>query len=231
MAWYVVIPYLAQGSSFQASDISLFRDLDKKVEYVIFTYLPFMFLPLLNWRWLLFTGPPLGINLIGKSSMYSGYFHYADMLTAIVAIASLEVLMLNYEKISKILFKYKYLIIFPVVMISTSIPKSHMQKLIRYYPDDNKIEAVSNLEKFIETHSRETIEISSNISPLINHTDYHIIDEEFNCEIDDNVKFIVFYKFTYRNQTHLDECIANFEQNKNFNKLQNYKGISVYQVN
>ena len=93
IVWNVVIPFY---SNFVASDINLFRDIPLKMKYVFLSYAPFFFLPFLNWRWLLFTLPALGINLIGKPPMYSGSFHYADILTALIAIASIVTLTENF---------------------------------------------------------------------------------------------------------------------------------------
>ena len=110
-------------------------------------YAPFFFLPFLNWRWLLFTLPALGINLIGKPSMYSGSFHYADIMTALIAITSLATLTDNYERIKTYLFEYRVLVLFPIILIVLIFPESPMQKFVRFFPNDKNRAAFFELQK------------------------------------------------------------------------------------
>ena len=137
LVWFVVIPFFAQGSNIVivTSDINLFRDIPEKLKYIFMSYAPFLFLPFLNWRWLLFTLPALGINLIGKPQIYSGSFHYADILTVLIAIASLATLTENYGRIKKYMSEHRVLVLVPIILIVSIIPESQMQKFVIYYPD------------------------------------------------------------------------------------------------
>ena len=148
IVWYIVIPFFAQIPNNVASDINLFRDIPLKIKYIFMAYAPFFFLPFLNWRWLLFTLPALGINLIGKPEMYTGNFLYADIMTALIAVASLANLTDNYERIKDYLFKNRVLVLFPIIIIVLIIPESPMQKFVRFFPNEKNMAAFFELQKF-----------------------------------------------------------------------------------
>ena len=124
VVWYMVIPIFAQTPNNIASDINLFRDIPLKLQYIFMAYAPSLFRPFLNRRWLLFTLPALGINLIGKPQMYSGNFHYADILTVLIAIASLATLTENYDRIKNYMCEHRVLVLFPIILIVLIIPES-----------------------------------------------------------------------------------------------------------
>ena len=231
LAYFVVIPFFsAQGSGTFSSDINLFRDIPEKIRYIFIAYAPFFFLPFLNWRWLLFTLPALGINLIGKPQMYSGSFHYADILTALIALASLMTLTEYYEQIKTYLFKSRLLALFPVALIVLIIPESPMQKFVRYFPDDNDRAVFFELHKFLEENPTQKLAVSSNLSPLMDRANFEIFVADYRCNINNNAKYIVYYDKTYRNQAHLDECIKKIQSSKVWRKVNKFERIGVYEV-
>ena len=230
VVWYIVIPFFAQSPNNIASDINLFRDIPLKIKYIFLAYAPFLFLPFLNWRWLLFTLPALGINLIGKPQMYSGSFHYADILTALIAVASLMTLTENYERIKTYLFENRMLVLFPIILIVSIIPESPMQKFVRYYPDEKDRAAFFELNKFLEAHPTQKLAVSSNISPLMDRANFEIIFDDSRCSLNNNAEYIVFFDQTYRDQVHLDQCIKNLKSSKLWKKVNKYQSIGVYEV-
>jgi len=230
VVWYIVIPYFAITPNTGASDINLFRDIPIKIKYIFLAYAPFIFLPFLNWRWLLFTLPALGVNLIGKPPMYSGSFHYADILTALIAVASLITLSENFERIKNCFFKYRILVIFTIILIVSIIPESPMQKFVRYLPNEKKISAFFELQKFLEDHPTQMLAVSTNISPLMDRENFEIFVDDFRCNLKNNAKYIVFFGKTYRDQVHLDQCIKNINSSKLWKKVNKYKNIEVYEV-
>jgi len=230
IVWNVVIPFFAQHSNHVASDINLFRDIPLKMRYVFLAYAPFFFLPFLNWRWLLFTLPALGINLIGKPPMYSGSFHYADILTALIAIASIVTLTENFERIKHYIFEYRLLALFPVALIILIIPESPMQKFVRYFPDENNRAAFFELHKFLEDHPTQKLAVSSNISPLMDRANFELIFDDSHCSLNNNAEYIVFFDQTYRDQVHLDQCIKNLKSSKLWEKVNKYQSIGIYEV-
>jgi len=230
VVWYIVIPFFAQSPNNIASDINLFRDIPLKIKYIFLAYAPFLFLPFLNWRWLLFTLPALGINLIGKPAMYSGSFHYADILTALIAVASLMTLTENYERIKTYLFENRMLVFFPIILIVSIIPESPMQKFVRYYPDEKDRAAFFELNKFLGEHPTQKLAVSSNISPLMDRANFEIFVADSQCKINNNAEYIVYYDQTYRDQVHLDQCIKNLKSSKLWEKVNKYQSIGVYEV-
>ena len=230
VVWYIVIPFFAQSPNNIASDINLFRDIPLKIKYIFLAYAPFLFLPFLNWRWLLFTLPALGINLIGKPQMYSGSFHYADILTALIAVASLMTLTENYERIKTYLFENRMLVLFPIILIVSIIPESPMQKFVRYYPDEKDRAAFSELNKFLGEHPTQKLAVSSNISPLMDRANFEIIFDDSRCSLNNNAEYIVFFDQTYRDQVHLDQCIKKLKSSKLWEKVNKYQSIGVYEI-
>jgi uncharacterized membrane protein len=230
LAWFVVIPFFAQGSGFVSSNINLFRDIPEKLQYIFMAYAPFLFLPFLNWRWLLFTLPALGINLIGKPEMYSGSFHYADILSALIAIASLATLTDNYERIKKYLFGYRVLVLFPIILIVLIIPESPMQKFVRFFPNDKNRAAFFELNKFLEEHPTQKLAVSTNISPMMDRAKFEIFVDDYHCDIINNAEYIVYFNHTYRNQVHLVECIKKLKSSNLWKKINKYQSIGVYEV-
>ena len=230
VVWYIVIPFFAQSPNNIASDINLFRDIPLKIKYIFLAYDPFLFLPFLNWRWLLFTLPALGINLIGKAPMYSGSFHYADILTALIAVASLMTLTENYERIKTYLFENRMLVFFPIILIVSIIPESPMQKFVRYYPDEKDRAAFFELNKFLGEHPTQKLAVSSNISPLMDRANFEIFVADSQCKINNNAEYIVYYDQTYRDQVHLDQCIKNLKSSKLWKKVNKYQSIGVYEI-
>ena len=231
LAFFVAIPFfsgLASGA--HSSDINLFRDIPEKIRYIIMAYAPFFFLPFLNWRWLLFTLPALGINLIGKPEMYSGSFHYADILTVLIAIASLATLTENYERIKKYVSEHRVLVLVPIILIVSIIPESPMQKFVRFYPDEKDRAAFFELHKFLEEHPTQKMCVSSNISPLMDRANFEIFVADSQCKINNNAQYIVYYDQTYRDQVHLDQCIKNLKSSKLWKKVNKYQSIGVYKI-
>jgi uncharacterized membrane protein len=227
IVWNVVIPFY---SNFVASDINLFRDIPLKMKYVFLAYAPFFFLPFLNWRWLLFTLPALGINLIGKPPMYSGSFHYADILTALIAIASIVTLTENFERIKKYMSEHRVLVLVPIILIVSIIPESPMQKFVRYYPDEKDRAAFFELHKFLGEHPTQKMDVSSNMSPLMDRANYEIFVTDSRCSLNNNVEYIVFFDQTYRDQVSLDQCIKKLKSSKLWKKVNKYQSIGVYEV-
>ena len=230
LAWFVAIPFFAEGSRIVTSDINLFRDIPEKIRYIFMAYAPFLFLPFLNWRWLLFTLPALGINLIGKPQMYSGSFHYADILTVLIAIASLATLTENYERIKKYMSEHRVLVLVPIILIVSIIPESPMQKFVRYFPDENNRAAFFELHKFLEDHPTQKLAVSSNMSPLMDRANFEIFVADSRCSLNNNVEYIVFFDQTYRDQVSLDQCIKKLKSSKLWKKVNKYKSIGVYEV-
>jgi len=230
IVWYIVIPFFAQSPNNIASDINLFRDIPLKTKYIFLAYAPFFFLPFMNWRWLLFTLPALGINLIGKPTMYSGSFHYADILTALIAIASLATLTENYERIKIYMSEHRVLVLVPILLIISIIPESPMQKFVRYYPDEKDRAAFFELHKFLGEHPTQKLAVSSNMSPLMDRANFEIFVDDSQCKINNNAEYIVYHDQTYRNQIHLDECINKLKSSKVWRKVNKYQSIGVYEV-
>jgi uncharacterized membrane protein len=230
LAWFVVIPFFAQGSGIVTSDINLFRDIPEKIRYIFMAYAPFLFLPFLNWRWLLFTLPALGINLIGKSEMYSGSFHYADILSVLIAIASLATLTDNFERIKKYLFGYRVLVLFPIILIVLIIPESPMQKFVRFFPNDKNRAAFFELNKFLEEHPTQKLAVSTNISPKMDRAQFEIFVDDYHCDIINNAEYIVYFDQTYRNQFQLDDCIKKLKLSNLWKQVKNYQSIGVYEA-
>ena len=229
LAWFVFIPFFAQGSG-MVSDINIFRDIPEKIRYIFMAYAPFLFLPFLNCRWLLFTLPVLGINLIGKPQMYSGSFHYADILTVLIAIASLATLTENYERIKKYMSEHRVLVLVPIILIVSIIPESPMQKFVRYYPDEKDRAAFFELHKFLGEHPTQKMAVSSNMSPLMDRANYEIFVTDSRCSLNNNVEYIVFFDQTYRDQVSLDQCIKKLKSSKLWKKVNKYQSIGVYEV-
>ena len=227
IVWYVAIPFY---SNYVASDLNLFRDIPLKMKYVFLSYAPFFFLPFLNWRWLLFTLPALGINLIGKPPMYSGSFHYADILTSLIAIASIVTLTENFERIKKYMSEHRVLVLVPIILIVSIIPESPMQKFVRYFPDENNRAAFFELHKFLEDHPTQKLAVSSNMSPLMDRANFEILVADSKCKINNNAEYIVYHDQTYRNQIHLDECIKKLKSSKVWRKVKKYRSIGVYEI-
>ena len=227
IVWYVAIPFY---SNYVASDLNLFRDIPLKMKYVFLSYAPFFFLPFLNWRWLLFTLPALGINLIGKPPMYSGSFHYADILTSLIAIASIVTLTENFERIKKYMSEHRVLVLVPIILIVSIIPESPMQKFVRYFPDENNRAAFFELHKFLEDHPTQKLAVSSNMSPLMDRANFEIFVDDSQCKINNNAEYIVYHDQTYRNQIHLDECIKKLKSSKVWRKVKKYRSIGVYEI-
>jgi len=228
--WYIAIPFFAQTPNHIASDINLFREIPLKIKYIFLAYAPFFFLPFLNWRWLLFTLPALGINLIGKPEMYSGSFHYADILTVLIAIASLATLTENYERIKKYMSEHRVLVLVPIILIVSIIPESPMQKFVRYYPDEKDRTAFFELHKFLGEHPTQKMAVSSNISPLMDRANYEIFVNDGFCILNNNVEYIVYYDQTYRDQVYLDKCIKKLNSSNLWKKVNKYQSIGVYEI-
>ena len=79
VARFLIVPYYLENNQITASNVILFQGLPDKLIYSLLVYLPFLFSTLTRLEMVFLTLPALGINLIGKSEMYSGNFHYGDM--------------------------------------------------------------------------------------------------------------------------------------------------------
>ena len=229
LTWFVILPFFAQGSNLVTTDINFFRDIPEKLQYIFMSYAPFLFLPFMNWRWLLFTLPALGINLIGKPEMYSGNFHYADILSCLIAIASLVTLTENFERIKNIFCKYRILIFLPISLIVLTIPESPIQKFVRYFPDYNTRSAFFELHKFLEDHPTQNLAVSSNMSPLMDRSNFEIFVADSLCNLNNHAEYIVYYDQTYRDQVHLNDCIQKLKSSKIWPKVKKYQSIGVYE--
>ena len=162
--------------------------------------------------------------------MYSGSFHYADILTVLIAIASLATLTENYARIKKYISEHRVLVLVPIILIVSIIPESPMQKFVRYYPDEKDRAAFFELHKFLGEHPTQKMAVSSNISPLMDRANYEIFVNDGRCSLNNKVEYIVYYDQTYRDQVYLDECIKKLNSSKLWKKVNKYQSIGVYEV-
>ena len=231
VARFLIVPYYLEDNQITASNIILFQGLTDKLIYSLLVYLPFLFLPLLNWRWFLLTIPALGINLIGKSEMYSGTFHYGDMLIPLAAIATFENLQKHKEKIFYILEKNRILICIPVVCILFNMPASLSQILIQYFPSEKDRIASSEIISFLRENPEEKISISSNISPLVERGNIEIFSDNYKCQINTESKFIITYDKSFRDREKLLSCINKIESNILWQKKSEFNHAIIYERN
>ena len=220
VARFLIIPsFLGSSQMIGGSGIFLFKDIPEKILYIFQTYLPFMFLPFLNWRWLLLTIPALGFNLIGKSEMYSGNFHYGDMLIPLITIATFENLQNYKEKILLVLEKNRILIGIPIVCILINVPASLSQVLIQYFPSEKDRVANGEIISFLRDNPGGKISISSNISPLIERGNIEIFSDGYRCRINTESKFIITYNKSFRDKEKLLSYINKIENNLLWKKI------------
>ena len=213
IARFLIIPYYLENNQITASNVILFQGLPDKLIYSLLVYLPFLFLPLLNWRWFLLTIPALGINLIGKPEMYSGNFHYGDMLIPLVAIATFENLQKYKEKIFLVLEKNRILIGIPIFCILFNMPASLSQVLIQYFPSEKDRIATGEIISFLRENPEKKISISSNISPLIERGSIEIFSDDYRCQFNTESEFIITYDKSFRDKEKLLSCIKKIENN------------------
>ena len=162
--------------------------------------------------------------------MYTGNFLYADIMTALIAVASLANLTDNYERIKDYLFKNRVLVLFPIIIIVLIIPESPMQKFVRFFPNEKNMAAFFELQKFLEEHPTQKLAVSTNMSPLMDRAMFEIFVDDFRCDIINNAEYIVYFDQTFRNQAHLDECIKKLKSSKVWRKVNKYQSIGVYEV-
>lgn len=229
VARFLIVPYYLENNQITASNIILFQGLPDKLIYSVLVYLPFLFLPLLDWRWFLLTLPALGINLIGKSEMYSGNFHYGDMLIPLVAIATFENLQKYKEKIFLVLEKNRILIGIPVVCILFNMPASLSQVLVQYFPSEKDRIATSEIISFLRENSDKKISISSNISPLIERGHIEIFSDDYRCQLNTESKFIITYDKSFRDKEKLLSCIKKLENNILWQKKSEFSHAIIYE--
>ena len=230
-ARFLIIPYYLENNQITASNIIPFQGLSNKLIFSILVYLPFLFLPLLNWRWFLLTMPALGINLIGKPEMYSGNFHYGDMLIPLAALATFENLQKYKEKIILILEKNRILISVPVVCILFNMPVSLGQMMVQYFPSEKDRIATGEIISFLKENSEEKISISSNISPLVERGNIEIFSDDYKCKTKIESKFIITYNKSFRDQDKLLDCINEIESNVFWKKRFDFKFALIFERN
>ncbi len=85
--------------------------------------------------------------------MYSGNFHYGDMLIPLAALATFENLQKYKEKIILILEKNRILISVPVVYILFNMPASLSQVLVQYFPSEKDRIATGEVISFLKENS------------------------------------------------------------------------------
>ena len=229
IARFLIVPYYLENNQITASNIILFQGLSNKLIFSILVYLPFLFLPLLNWRWFLLTIPALGINLIGKPEMYSGNFHYGDMLIPLATLATFENLQKYKEKMILVLEKNRILIIVPVVCILFNMPASLSQMMVRYFPSEKDRIATGEIFSFLRENPGEKISISSNISPLVERGNIKIFSDDYKCEIKTESKFIITYDKSFRDQDKLLSCINKIESNIFWKKRSDFKHALIFE--
>ncbi len=229
--WFYIIPYFADGNTFKASDINLIRDFPDKIKYFILAYLPFLFMPLINWKWFLLTIPAIGINLIGKPNMYSGNFHYNDILIPLILVASYHSIESKYTIMKRLFYKYKSVILIPVISIIFTLPESPVQKLVRYLPDSKDLNAFFEIRTFLSNNPKAHLGVSENISPLVDRGNITIFADDFRCELNNESEYIIIYEQTYRNQEHLKSCLKRIEESPLWIRKKEYQNIFIFQKN
>ena len=229
VARFMIVPYYLENNQITASNVILFQGLPDKLIFSLLVYLPFLFLPLLNWRWLLLTIPALGINLIGKSEMYSGNFHYGDMLIPLATLATFENLQKYKEKIIFILEKNRILVGIPVVCILFNMPASLSQVLIQYFPSERDRIATGEIISFLGDNSGKKISISSNISPLVERGNIEVFSDDYKCEIETESNFIITYNKSFRDQDKLFNCINKIENDILWKKRTDFKYAMIFE--
>ena len=227
--WFYIIPHFADGNTFKASDINLIRDFPDKIKYFILAYLPFFFMPLINWKWFLLTIPAIGINLIGKPNMYSGNFHYNDILIPLILVASYHSIEIKYTIMKRLFYKYKSVILIPVISIIFTLPESPVQKLVRYLPDSKDLNAFFEIRTFLSNNPKAHLGVSENISPLVDRGNITIFADDFRCELNNESEYIIIYEQTYRNQEHLKSCLKRIEESPLWIRKKEHQNIFIFQ--
>ena len=92
--------------------------------------------------------------------MYSGNFHYGDMLIPLVAIATFENLQKYKEKIFLVLEKNRILIGIPVVCILFNMPASLSQVLVQYFPSEKDRIATSEIISFLRENPGKKFQLA-----------------------------------------------------------------------
>jgi uncharacterized membrane protein len=87
---FQVMPYFRDYLPSQNTFIIPFAYIPQKFVYLFKLLLPFMFLPLFHWRYGIIAGPAIGVNLVsGRLSMVSSKYHYDDVTSALLFLATL----------------------------------------------------------------------------------------------------------------------------------------------
>jgi len=90
---FQAMPYFRSYLSSWSMQVAPFNFVSQKFVYFFQLLIPFMFLPLIFWRYGILAAPAIGVNLIsGRETMVSSSFHYDDVSSVLLFLAMLFII-------------------------------------------------------------------------------------------------------------------------------------------
>ncbi len=241
---FQVMPYFRNGLPSLNMVIAPFALLPQKIMYSLKLLFPFMFLPLIFWRYGILAGPAIGINLVsGRASMVSSKYHYDDVTSVLLFLATLLAIQevpwqslwaqwRNRKSRQWGLLLWGILCLFllpagPIKPLFQAIPTNihgAFRTEIRRFNTDSKAEPIAVQTALGPHFFRE------HIRDLVHHAGGSCAEQNSSSQIGIPVKYLIVAPGLNPYMIHdTQRCIETLEQSSNYRRLPQFHHLHVYE--
>ncbi|MFC1799048.1 DUF2079 domain-containing protein [Thermodesulfobacteriota bacterium] len=233
-----LFPYFRGDSWGHLDRIGPLADLPQKGLYFAELLFPFLFLPLIFWKFGIISFPAISINLIAKRpQQYSFMYHYDDIIAALLVISFL----LSIEKLTKkknVLnnLHRKFIFVLAIlVALMIDIKPSPIRSFWEYRPKKVHFELMRDLDRLEHFSDDRLLYLQSLLVPHMNRYKQTVLP----LYIDDYAGFpykqgslIVLSRVINPSGIHdFEQCISDLESRKDkFAKINRFDHLIVYKV-
>lgn len=176
----VIVPSFNVGQISATTEFHLpWNDLPNKVLYVFWLLAPLLFVPLLGWRHGIIAAPAIAVNLIGKPNMYTSQFHYDDLVSPLLLLAS--VIAISQGSVRHIYESFRgrwrapILALFSGVVLLAQLPVSPIRDLRHAWPSREDREAYREVSRFGAEHPEASISVGNSFGYMLHNSEAHVL--------------------------------------------------------
>ena len=242
---YGLKPYFLNGlQAWTTPKLDFFGDVSGKSIYLFKMLLPLGFLPLIYFRIGILAYPAISINLVGREIMRSSSYHYDDVSSSLLLVATIIILSTqDWQKYWKLLKSRTQQILLLAWIIGTFLlmPSSVGQELKSAWPTSKHFEIhqeLSEVKKQYPLDHGVAVQSSLGIHFPQREVNYIAGSSQYPCGEEQADRFHqLALKRKYwllAKQTNafmiedLEGCISSLDENKNFKLISEYHHISLY---
>jgi uncharacterized membrane protein len=236
---FQVMPYFRDYQTFINTQIDPFHNIQGKLIYLFKLNWPLVFLPLIFWRYGIIAAPAIGVNLIsGRESMFSSSFHYDDISSILLLIASVMVVIEKRDSFLHWLkFSWsKYALLFLIFGVMLLLPTSPIRKLKDAIPQKIHWELLQEVKAIDIERPAASLAVQSTIGPHFHRTAISMMTQSGEKCVPPKVNglpvdiILLSPDVGHHMINYFVKCIESLEANSLYNRTKSFQHLFVYEL-